>query len=84
MSPNEKAVREAVDVIKQVAITLCWLASSAEYKTVGNIFGVGKSTVCVCIQNVCEAIVENFLQEYISFPSGENLKNAVQGYEVSL
>jgi hypothetical protein len=45
LAPSDHAVRDVVDVQKQVAITLYWLASSAEYRTIGNLFGVGKSTV---------------------------------------
>jgi hypothetical protein len=30
---------------------------------------------------VCEAIVENLLEKYISFPTGSNLKLVIQGYE---
>jgi hypothetical protein len=44
LAPSDHAVRDVVDVQKQVAITLYWLASSAEYRTIGNLFGVGKST----------------------------------------
>jgi hypothetical protein len=30
---------------------------------------------------VCDAIVENPLEKYISFPTGSNLKLVIQGYE---
>jgi hypothetical protein len=29
---------------------------------------------------VCEAIVENLLEKYVSFPTGSNLKHVIQGY----
>jgi hypothetical protein len=38
LAPSDHAVRDIVDVQKQVAITLYWLASSAEYRTIGNLF----------------------------------------------
>ena len=47
LAPSDHAVRVVVDVQKQVAITLYWLASSAEYRTIGNVFGVGQSTFAV-------------------------------------
>jgi hypothetical protein len=36
LAPDNHAVRDVVDIQKQVAITLYWLASSAEYRTIGN------------------------------------------------
>jgi hypothetical protein len=52
---------------KQVVITLYWLASSAEYRTIGNLCAVGKSTVCSIVHNVCEAIYEDLLNVYVKF-----------------
>jgi hypothetical protein len=74
-----------VDVQKQVAITLYWLASTAEYRTIGNLFGVGKSTVCSIGHKVCEAIYEDLLNVhvYVKFRTGDELKNVVRGYEES-
>ena len=43
--PSPRTVEEPLDVQKKVAIAIYWLASTAEYRTVGNLFGVGKSTV---------------------------------------
>lgn len=66
---------------KQVAIAIYFLGSSAEYRTIGNLFGVSTSTVCKVVHKVCEAIAENLLEKYVSFPTGNNLKNVIQGYE---
>ena len=38
--------RKAIAVRHRVAITLYWLADTACYRTIANLFGVGKSTVC--------------------------------------
>ena len=54
-----------------------WLASSAEYRTIGNLFGVGKSTVCSIVHKVCEAIYEDLLNVYVKLPTGNELKNVV-------
>ena len=81
LKPNESFVRAAVDVKKQVAIDICLLGSSAEYRTIENLFGVSTSTVCKVVHMVCQAIVENLLEKYVSFPTGSNLKHAIhQGY----
>ena len=76
-------MRDIVDVQAQVAITLYWLASSAEYRTIDNVFGVGKSTVSSIVHKVCESIYEDLLNVYVKFPTGDELKNVVRGYEES-
>lgn len=76
-----KCVRQPLNVHKQVAITLYGLSSTTEYRTIGNLFGVGKSTVCECVHKVCTTINDNLLQRYVSFPSGEDLKTVIRGYK---
>ena len=83
LASSDHAVRVIVDVQKQVAITLYLLASSAEYKTIGNLFGVGKSTVYSIVHKVCEAIYEDLLNVYVKFRTGDELKNVVRVYEES-
>ena len=49
LSPMENTVWDAIDVQKQVAFMIYWLATStpAEYRTIGNLLGVAKSTTQV-------------------------------------
>jgi hypothetical protein len=46
-------------------------------------FGVGKSTVYSIVHKVCKAIYEDLLNVYVKFPTGDELKNVVRGYEES-
>ena len=39
LKPNESFVRDPVDVKKQVAISIHFMGSSAEYRTIGILFG---------------------------------------------
>ena len=50
LSPMENNVGDAIVVQKQVAVTIYWLATPTEYRTIGNLFGVAKSTALKCIQ----------------------------------
>ena len=81
LSADEKHVRKPLDVKTQVAVALYWLASSAEYRTVGNLFGIGTSTVHECVHDVCNALVECLLDDYVRFPKDDDLKDVVVGYE---
>ncbi len=68
LSPSQNVVRDAIDVQKQVAITLYWLASSAEFRTIANLFDVGKTSVCTCVHKACTVIVETFSKSTSVFP----------------
>lgn len=72
---------KAICVEKRVAITLWCLATPYEYCTVAHLFGVACSTVCEIVQETCQAIVCNLMQDYIRFPTGEALKAVVEGFE---
>ena len=49
-------MRQEVTPNRRLAITLYYLASTSEYRTIANLFGVSTTIVCTCIKDVCEAI----------------------------
>ena len=73
-------LREAVSAKRRLAVTLYYLASTAEYRTIGNLFGVSRSFVCQCIQEVCRAIAKTF-PTVISFPKADDLLKVIRGYK---
>ena len=66
-------------VEQRVALTLWFLSTNADYRTIGHLFGVSKSTVCLVTKDVCTAIVRVLLPKYIKIPSGDSLKDVVDG-----
>ena len=50
-------VRMPLSVEERVAITLWRLGTNIEYRSIAHLFGVGLSTVCVTVHEVCTAIV---------------------------
>ena len=66
---------------ERIALTLWCLATNAVSLTIGHLFGVSKSMVCVITKEVCTAIVSILLPKYIIIPSGDNLKDVVEGFE---
>ena len=42
--------------------------------------GVGLSTVCVAVHDVCTAIVNNLLERYIKIPTGSDAQAVVDGF----
>lgn len=74
-------LRRAICVEHRVAITLWCLATCAEYRTIGHLFGVARCTVCVIVHDTCKAIVKVLLSTYIKFPKGEHLRKVVEGFK---
>ena len=67
----------------RLAITLWCLATCSEYRTIGHLFGVARCTctVCVIVHDTCTAIVRTFQTRYIKFPTGDNLRKAIDGFK---
>ena len=74
-------VQELLQLDHRVAIAVYWMASSAEYRTIANLFGVRKSTVHKCIHDVCTAMAENILDKYVKFPADDDLQHVIDGFD---
>ena len=74
-------MRQAFSSRKRLAITLCYLGSTAEYRTIGNLFGVSASFVCLCIKDVCRAITRKLKRGFLSVPRGHDLGEVMRLYK---
>jgi hypothetical protein len=72
--------RTPVPVCKRVMLTLWRLATNIEYRTLGHLFGVCRGTVCVIFHEIIDAINAILQHSYLKFPSGQSLRNVVDGY----
>lgn len=63
--------RKCIPLEKRIAMCIYSLTSSVELRTVSNLFGVGKSTLCTALHEFCSLVVENLMPEYIAFPKSE-------------
>ena len=77
---RQNALRKPLSVEERVAITLWRLGTNIEYRSLAHLFGVGLSTVCVAVHDVCTAIVDNLLQRYIRIPTGSDAQAVVDGF----
>ncbi|XP_033976317.1 protein ANTAGONIST OF LIKE HETEROCHROMATIN PROTEIN 1-like [Trematomus bernacchii] len=73
--------RECVPVPKKIAIALWKLATNSEYRTISHLFGVGRSTVCCCVQEFCSAVVTLLLPEFMPWPNSEKLEEMALYFE---
>ena len=56
--------RKTVSIEQKVAVTLYFFSGSSDIRTISNLFGLGRSTVCEIIHSA-NAIVDNLLHKYI-------------------
>jgi len=79
-------LRKPLAVEQRVAITVWILATTTtcEYRTVAHLSGVARCTVCVVVHETCKAIVTKLMSLYVSFPTGEQLNEVVQGFKIFL
>ena len=77
---TDTTMRKAISPRRRLALTFYFLASTAEYRTIGNLFGVSVSFVCNCVKDVCEAIRRHFLH-VVRFPKGVEILQVIQEYE---
>ena len=77
---TDTVMRHCISVEKRLAITLWFLASNADFRTIGHLFGISKASVSLISRDVCRAIVRILLPIYI-FPSDSRLKHAMEGFQ---
>ena len=73
-------MRKPIPVDQSVGITLWYLATCVEYRSIGHLFGVVESTVCTIVKEVCHAISSHLSKIFIKFPIGNSLQEVVDGY----
>lgn len=78
LARQDTSFRLALPVEKRVAVALWRLASNIEYRTISSLFGVGKSTVCRCVRDMCHAIVALMGPIYLRFPNEQELEESAQ------
>ena len=72
-------LRKAIPTEKHVAITLWFYATGADYRVIGHLFRVSKSTVSLVVKSVSSAILE-LLPQYIRLPTGDAVREVIDGF----
>ena len=84
MSREETTFRPPIAIDKRLAIALYGLGSSAEYRTIASLFGVGRTTVGEILLEMAKEIYTIFKDEFLNTypPTSEKINEIVQGFEV--
>ena len=80
ISRQDTSMRKAISTETRLAVTLYYLASTAEFRTIAHLFGVSTSFVCICVKEVSEAVNQK-LSGIINFPHDDDLVQVMAGYE---
>lgn len=80
ISKKDTRMRKCITVECRVAVTLWTLATPCEYRTVGHLFGISRSSVCNIVHETCEAICNVLKPEYITFPREDELKRVMSRF----
>ena len=64
-----------------MAIALWRFGTDVEYRTISHLFGVGMSTACNIVHEVCKAIKDSLLEKYINIPQGNAAMDVIRGFE---
>ena len=74
--------RQPVSVEVRVAVTIWRLATNVKYRTIAQLFGLGRSTVGEIVLETCEVIAEQLLPKYVHVPSDNRLREIVDGFRL--
>ena len=78
---QDTTFRQAISVEGRIAITIWRLATNAEYRTIAELFGLGRSTVGEIVLDTCGAIVDHLFRSYVCIPGNDGLREIVVGFE---
>ena len=74
--------RRAIAVEARVAIALWCLATGMDYRSLGQLFGVGRCTCCKVTHVVCLAIVNVLLTRFMKVARGERLEDVKENFVI--
>ena len=73
--------RKAVSVTMRCTIALYFYSSACDYRTLSNLFGIGRSTICNIVVSVSKALVNVILPKMIRLPTDKEVGLIMRGFE---
>ena len=77
---QDTILRKCIPVELRLSVTLWFLSTGTDYRTLAHLFGISKASVCHIIKEVCGAIVNVLMKQYIKIPTGD-MEIVVNGFE---
>ncbi|KAL1448135.1 hypothetical protein MTO96_044146 [Rhipicephalus appendiculatus] len=77
-------MREAIALDKRVAIGLYRLCSSAEERSIAELFAVGRSTVNEAYRELCEAVIHTMEARWVNMPTVSSMAEHIREFTAVL
>ncbi|RXN04613.1 nuclease HARBI1 [Labeo rohita] len=81
LSYDDTTFRRAIPLQMHVGVALWWLATGVGYCTLAHLFGISSASVCLIVNDFCQAMRDELLREYIQFPQLDELQNVIRGFK---
>ncbi|KAL2084547.1 hypothetical protein ACEWY4_020065 [Coilia grayii] len=81
MEKQDTTFRLCVPLQQRVAIALWKLATNSDYRSIGHLFGVSRSTACKCLKDFCSAVEDVLMPEVIKTPVASTLREMADYFE---
>ena len=78
---KDTRMRKAIPSRKRVTIALYYLGSTAEYRTIANLFCIFLIICCLCIKDVSKTITRKPKTGFLSVPKGQDLREVMGLYK---
>ena len=63
-----------------MGVGLNWVATGVGYRTLANLFGIAKSSVCAIVHDFCKAVHQVHMPDYIKIPQGDDLQDVLRSF----
>ena len=73
----------AIRVSKRIVIALWSLATGMDYRSIGQLFGVGLATCCKITHNVSDTLVNVLLKRFIAIVAKEQVQETKEGFRIT-
>ncbi|RXN17372.1 nuclease HARBI1 [Labeo rohita] len=81
LSYDDTTFRRAILLQMRVGVALWWLATGVGYRTLAHLFGISSASVCLIVNDFCQAMRDELLREYIQLPQLDELQNIIRGFK---
>lgn len=77
---EDTVMRPVISVEKLVAVSLYKLCSSAEDRSIANLFALGRSTVNTLHREFCDAVVELLEEKWVKMPTADSMADHMTAF----
>ena len=73
LKKEDTQLRRAIPIRKRVGVAIWRLATNSDYRTIGHLFGISTASVCLSLDEFCNAMATVMLPSYIKIPTHAEL-----------